>query len=243
MENTDNLNEETLNESDSLSPSPSPREEYRPRKNFFFNDLVSRVGATLIDGLIFLGGLTAINFIASKFNGTLTIGGAVFEYEPHLVIIMKQIALALWFFVSIIMRDTWGYSRSVGKRFCNLKIFTVRAPRPRFYHFFLRNLTVLVPAILLTANMASGAKYPHVNLVNLALFCVILLECFQAFLGFRRIGDYIAGTKVIFFRESNPKYFRGNRQNNYNNGGNGNGGYAPRYRYNNNGGYRYTNRH
>ena len=240
MENYENLTEEVQNESDSLSTGTSPKEEFKPRKNYFFNDLVSRVGAALIDGLIFLGGITAINFIASKFNGTLSIGGAVYEYEPHLVIIIKQIALALWFFVAIIMRDTWGYSRSVGKRFCNLKIFTVRAPRPRFYHFFLRNITVLVPVILITANMASGAKYPHVNLVNLFLFLVILLECFQAFLGFRRIGDYIAGTKVIFFRESNPKYFRSNRQNNFSNG-TGNGGYAPRYRYNNNNGYRYNN--
>lgn len=242
MENYESSIDEPQVESGAASANAAPREEFKPRRTFFFNDLMNRLGATTIDGLIFLGGLTAINFIASKFNGTLSIGGTVYEYEPHLVIIIKQIALALWFFVAVIMRDTWGYSRSVGKRFCNLKIFTVRASRPRIYHYFLRNLTILVPAVLITANMASQAKYPHANLVNLILFCIILLECFQAFLGFRRIGDYIAGTKVIFFKEPNPKFFKNRQMGNYNNG-TGNGGYAPRYRYNNNNGYRYNNRH
>lgn len=242
MENFENTIDEPQVGSGAAGANTTPREDFKPRKTFFFNDLMNRLGATTIDGLIFLGGLTVINFIASKFNGTLNIGGAAYEYEPHLVIIIKQIALALWFFVSVIMRDTWGYSRSVGKRFCNLKIFTVRASRPRIYHYFLRNLTVLIPAILITANLASQAKYPHANLVNAVLFCVILLECFQAFLGFRRIGDYIAGTKVIFFKEPNPKYFKNRQGSNYGSGS-GNGGYAPRYRYNNNGGYRYNNRH
>ena len=132
MENFENTVDEPQVESGAASASAAPRDEFKPRKTFFFNDLMNRLGATAIDGLIFLGGMTVINFIASKFNGTLSIGGAVYEYEPHLVIIIKQIALALWFFFAVILRDTWGYSRSVGKRFCNLKIFTVRASRPRF---------------------------------------------------------------------------------------------------------------
>ena len=55
-----------------------------------------------------------------------------------------------------------------------------------------------------------------------------MLEAFLALIGLRRIGDLIAGTKVIFFKENVQKNYRYNRFSN-DNGGN----YQPRYRNNN----------
>gem|GEM_PF-5874940 len=59
-------------------------------------------------------------------------------------------------------------------------------------------------------------------------YAVMILEAFLALIGLRRIGDLLAGTKVIFFKENVQKNYRYNRFSNDNGGGN----FQPRYRNN-----------
>lgn len=232
MGNTDNFNEESFSEEQAVETKTAQNAE-KPRKSFFISDLFNRLNAGMIDFLLFLGGVTLVLYVADFFKGERVIDGVTLEAEPALVMQLKYFVIGLWFFFSVIMRDAWGYSRSVGKRFCNLKIFTVRSPKPRFFHSFLRNLTILVPVVVIFAAMALNEKgtlgKEAEKAVIIAGYAVMILEAFLALIGLRRIGDLIAGTKVIFFKENVQKNYRYNRYSNNDNGGN----YQPRYRNNN----------
>lgn len=232
MGNTDNFNEESFSEEQAVETKTAQNAE-KPRKSFFISDLFNRLNAGMIDFLLFLGGVTLVLYVADFFKGERVIDGVTLEAEPALVMQLKYFVIGLWFFFSVIMRDAWGYSRSVGKRFCNLKIFTVRSPKPRFFHSFLRNLTILVPVVVIFAVMALNEKgtlgKEAEKAVIIAGYAVMILEAFLALIGLRRIGDLIAGTKVIFFKENVQKNYRYNRFSNDNGGG---GNYQPRYRNN-----------
>ena len=222
MENTENLTEESFSEEQAVSSRTAQNGE-KPRKSFFISDFFNRLNAGIIDSLVFLGGVWVAILVADRFKGD----------ESTLVTQLKYFVIGLWFFFAVIARDAWGYSRSVGKRFCNLKIFAVRSPKPRFYHTIFRNLTILLPAIVVFAAMAlaeKGTIKPEIEkVIIIASIFVIVLEAFLALIGLRRIGDLIAGTKVIFFKENVQKNYRFNRFNNDNGGNN----YQPRYRNNN----------
>jgi len=244
MESTEIYSEDQQNGS-----NPSPDAEARPaaketkrRKNFFLNDFFNRLNASIIDILLFLGGLTVILVVVAQLKGTRAVMGQQVRTETAALLALRWVAVVLWFFFSVIMRDAWGYSRSVGKRFCNLKVFAVRAPKPRFYHSLLRNLTVLLPV---AAVLCTYALKPPLQetlpalIVRWASLALLLLEGVLALTGFRRIGDLIAGTKVIFFKDN------GQRNNHYNNRQQDNGGYnggAQRYRGGGNNFYRGPNR-
>ena len=222
MENTENLTEESFSEEQAVSSRTAQNGE-KPRKSFFISDFFNRLNAGIIDFLVFLGGVWVAILVADRFKGD----------ESTLVTQLKYFVIGLWFFFAVIARDAWGYSRSVGKRFCNLKIFAVRSPKPRFYHTIFRNLTILLPAIIIFVAMAlaeKGTIKPEIEkVIIIASIFVIVLEAFLALIGLRRIGDLIAGTKVIFFKENVQKNYRFNRFNNDNGGNN----YQPRYRNNN----------
>ncbi|MBQ7556175.1 RDD family protein [bacterium] len=242
MENTENLTEESFSEEQAVSSRTAQNGE-KPRKSFFISDFFNRLNAGIIDFLIFLGGVALVLFVADFFKGEKVISGVPVITEPALVMQLKCFVIGLWFFFAVITRDAWGYSRSVGKRFCNLKIFAVRSPKPRFYHTIFRNLTILFPAIVIFVAMALAEKGTinkmTENVIVWSSYSVILLEAFLALIGLRRIGDLIAGTKVIFFKENVQKNYRYNRFSNENGGNN----YQPRYRnnnyYRNNNGNRY----
>ena len=233
MGNTDNFNDGSFSEEQAVESKAAQNNE-KPRKSFFISDLFNRLNAGIIDFLVFLGGVWLVLLVADKFRVVRVIDGVNVLSESALVTQLKYFVIGLWFFFAVIMRDAWGYSRSVGKRFCNLKIFAVRSPKPRFFHTFLRNLTILIPTIVIFAAMALNEKGAiskgMENVVELICFAVILLEAFLALIGLRRIGDLIAGTKVIFFKENVQKNYRYNR---YSNNDNGGGNYQPRYRNNN----------
>jgi uncharacterized RDD family membrane protein YckC len=233
MGNTDNFNDGSFPEEQAVESKTAQNAE-KPRKSFFISDFFNRLNAGIIDFLVFLGGVWLVLLVADKFRVVKVIDGVNVLSESALVTQLKYFVIGLWFFFSVIMRDAWGYSRSVGKRFCNLKIFAVRSPKPRFFHTFLRNLTILIPTIVIFAAMALNEKGAiskgMENVVELSCFAVILLEAFLALIGLRRLGDLIAGTKVIFFKENVQKNYRYNRFSNDNGGGN----YQPRYRNNNN---------
>lgn len=237
MENNEFYSDDQQSEvkTSGIGPQPVVREA-RPRKNFFLSDFFNRLNASIIDALLFLGGLTVITFAASLFEETKVIFGQQVRTEPGHLLAIKWAAIGLWFFFAIVMRDVWGYSRSVGKRFCNLKVFAVRAPKPRFYHAFLRNLTVLLPVAAVFATYALSEQVqttPAVMAIRWASLGLLLIEGVMALVGLRRLGDLIAGTKVIFFKENNQK-------NRYNNNG-GYNNYSPRYRGGSN--YRNSNRY
>lgn len=231
MGNTDNFNEESFSEEQAVETKTAQNAE-KPRKSFFISDLFNRLNAGMIDFLLFLGGVWLVLLVADRFKGEIVINGETIPSESALVTQLKYFVIGLWFFFAVIMRDAWGYSRSVGKRFCSLKIFTVRSPKPRFFHSFLRNLTILVPVVVIFAAMALNEKgtlgKEAEKAVIIAGYAVMILEAFLALIGLRRIGDLIAGTKVIFFKENVQKNYRYNRFSN-DNGGN----YQPRYRNNN----------
>lgn len=231
MGNTDNFNEESFSEEQAVESKTISNVE-KPRKSFFISDLFNRLNAGMIDFLLFLGGVWLVLLVADRFKGEIVINGETIPSESALVTQLKYFVIGLWFFFAVIMRDAWGYSRSVGKRFCSLKIFTVRSPKPRFFHSFLRNLTILVPVVVIFAAMALNEKgtlgKEAEKAVIIAGYAVMILEAFLALIGLRRIGDLIAGTKVIFFKENVQKNYRYNRFSN-DNGGN----YQPRYRNNN----------
>lgn len=233
MGNTDNFNEESFSEEQAVETKTAQNAE-KPRKSFFISDLFNRLNAGMIDFLLFLGGVWLVLLVADRFKGEIVINGETIPSESALVTQLKYFVIGLWFFFAVIMRDAWGYSRSVGKRFCNLKIFTVRSPKPRFFHSFLRNLTILVPVVVIFAVMALNEKgtlgKEAEKAVIIAGYAVMILEAFLALIGLRRIGDLIAGTKVIFFKENVQKNYRYNRFSNDNGGG---GNYQPRYRNNN----------
>lgn len=233
MGNTDNFNEESFSEEQAVETKTAQNAE-KPRKSFFISDLFNRLNAGMIDFLLFLGGVWLVLLVADRFKGEIVINGETIPSESALVTQLKYFVIGLWFFFSVIMRDAWGYSRSVGKRFCNLKIFTVRSPKPRFFHSFLRNLTILVPVVVIFAVMALNEKgtlgKEAEKAVIIAGYAVMILEALLALIGLRRIGDLIAGTKVIFFKENVQKNYRYNRFSNDNGGG---GNYQPRYRNNN----------
>ena len=232
MANTDNFTEESFSEEQAVESKTASNVE-KPRKSFFISDFFNRLNAGMIDFLLFLGGVTLVLYVADFFKDESVVNGVTLEKEPALVMQLKYFVIGLWFFFSVIMRDAWGYSRSVGKRFCNLKIFTVRSPKPRFFHSFLRNLTILVPVVVIFAAMALNEKGTLGNgaekAVIIAGYAVMILEAFLALIGLRRIGDFIAGTKVIFFKENVQKNYRYNRFSNDNGGG---GNFQPRYRNN-----------
>jgi len=240
MENNEFNSDDQQNEvrtSSGIGPQPVVREA-RPRRNFFLSDFFNRLNASIIDALLFLGGLTVITSAASLFEETKVIFGQQLKTDPGSLQAIKWTAVGLWFFFAVVMRDVWGYSRSVGKRFCNLKVFAVRAPKPRFYHAFLRNLTVLlaVAAICVTYALSKQAKpAPAILALRWAALGLILVEGVLALVGLRRLGDLIAGTKVIFFKENNQK------NNRYNNNNGGYNNYSPRYRGGSN--YRNSNRY
>ena len=232
MGNTDNFNEESFSEEQAVETKTAQNAE-KPRKSFFISDLFNRLNAGIIDFLVFLGGVWLVLLVADRFKSEIVIDGVNVLSESALVTQLKYFVIGLWFFFAVIMRDAWGYSRSVGKRFCNLKIFAVRSPKPRFFHTFLRNLTILIPTIVIFVVMALSEKgtisKTTETVVEWSCYAVILLEAFLALIGLRRIGDLIAGTKVIFFKENVQKNYRYNRYSNNDNGGN----YQQRYRNNN----------
>lgn len=232
MGNTDNFNEESFSEEQAVESKTAQNAE-KPRRSFFISDLFNRLNAGIIDFLIFLGGVWLVLLIADRVKVEKVIDGVNVLSESAFVTQLKYFVIGLWFFFAVIMRDAWGYSRSVGKRFCNLKIFAVRSPKPRFFHTFLRNLTILIPTIVIFVAMALNEKGSISkgveNVVELSAFAVILLEAFLALIGLRRIGDLIAGTKVIFFKENVQRNYRYNNRFSNDNGGN----YQPRYRNNN----------
>ena len=242
MGNTDNFNEESFSEEQAVETKTAQNAE-KPRKSFFISDLFNRLNAGIIDFLVFLGGVWLVLLVADRFKGEIVINGETIPSESALVTQLKYFVIGLWFFFAVIARDAWGYSRSVGKRFCNLKIFAVRSPKPRFYHTIFRNLTILLPAIVIFVAMAlaeKGTIKPEIEkVIIIASYSVIVLEAFLALIGLRRIGDLIAGTKVIFFKENVQKNYRYNRFSSENGGNN----YQPRYRnnnyYRNNNGNRY----
>ena len=183
---------------------PQERDD-KPRRNYFFKNLFLRLGAGILDFLIFLGGIYLIDFVAALFLRTIKIGDEFFQSESERIFLIKQGAILLWFFIAIVIRDLWDHNRSVGKRFCNLKVFSLNVKKVRFYHVLLRNLPVFLFACGIIIAFALPFPKNVSHIIAGSCFGLLLLEALLSLLGLRRLGDLLAGTKIIFYRDALPK--------------------------------------
>lgn len=216
----------------------------RPKKSYFFRNLLGRGWADLLDLLVFYGGLFIFIDVTEElffYYVSLTNPEAVNEAQPDWFMAVQLVLVFSWTIACTLFRDAWGGGRSVGKRFCHFRIYTLNTNKPGVIHSVLRQLTVFLPSAGLLVLYAFNPEFQGEEYVHYACWALILLEAFLALLGVRRLGDYLAGTKIVFSRQDGGKSFgRGGRNGNGSggnggsgsNGGNGNGNGRS------NGGYR-----